>query len=249
MNTVACPRSRGVERLAVGRGPRWLRAVRTNPSAFAGLALGLIMVAAAIGAPILSPFDPFQQSAAQRLTAPDAEHLLGRDTFGRDTFVRVLYAGRVSLTVGIGSVLIGGLLGSLLGLIAGYFRGRWSEQDFMRGIDVLMAFPSLLLGLAVVAVLGAGMEKLLLAIGVVLAPPFARLVYGATLSLNEREFVEAARALGARPAQVVVRHIVPNLLGETVVLASLLIASAIRIEASLSFIGVGVPHPRRPGAT
>ena len=213
-----------------------------NRIAALGALLGLLVIFAALGAPVISPLDPFEQSAANRLNGPDAVHLMGRDTFGRDIFARVLYAGRVSLVVGLGSVALGGALGTLLGVIAGY-SSRRIENVVMRGVDVLMAFPSLLLGLAVLAVLGAGLEKIILAIGVVLAPSFARVVHAGTLSLKQREFVEAARCLGAGPARVVVRHILPNLLGETVVLGSLLTASAIRIEASLSFIGLGVSPP------
>jgi peptide/nickel transport system permease protein len=213
-----------------------------NRVALLGVALGICVVVAAVGAPLISPLDPFAQSAADRLNGPDAVHIMGRDTFGRDLFARVLYAGRVSLLVGVGSVALGGGLGTLLGLVAGY-SGRWIENLVMRAVDVLMAFPSLLLGLAVLAVLGAGLEKMILAIGVVLAPAFARVVYAATLSLKGREFVEAARCLGADRRRIVGRHILPNLLGETVVLASLLTASAIRIEASLSFIGLGVSPP------
>ena len=213
-----------------------------NRVALIGVVLGILVVLAAVGAPLISPLDPFDQSAADRMNPPDAVHLMGRDTFGRDIFARVLYAGRVSLLVGVGSVALGGALGTLLGLVAGY-SGRWVENLVMRAVDVLMAFPSLLLGLAVLAVLGAGLEKMIVAIGIVLAPSFARVVYAATLSLKAREFVEAARCLGAGRVRIVGRHILPNLLGETVVLASLLTASAIRIEASLSFIGLGVSPP------
>ncbi|MCA1645124.1 MAG: ABC transporter permease [Chloroflexi bacterium] len=221
---------------------RLLRVFSGNRIAVFGLALSILVILAAIGAPLISPLDPFDQSAANRMDGPDAVHIMGRDTFGRDIFTRVLHAGRVSLLVGVGSVALGGVVGTLLGLIAGY-SGRWVENLVMRAVDVLMAFPSLLLGLAVLAVLGAGLEKMIVAIGIVLAPPFARVVHGATLSLKAREFVEAARCLGAGQPRILGRHILPNLSGETVVLASLLTASAIRIEASLSFIGLGVSPP------
>jgi peptide/nickel transport system permease protein len=207
-----------------------------------GLGLGTVVLLVASIGPLVGGLDPLAQSAADRLTAPDAIHPMGRDTFGRDVLARVVYAGRVSLTVGVAAVAVGGSLGTVLGLLAGYL-GRWPESVLMRSVDVLMAFPSLLLGVAVLAVLGAGLDKMILAIGLVLAPPFARLVHAGTLSLKQREFVVAARCLGARNGRILARHILPNLLGETVVLGSLLIASAIRIEASLSFIGLGVSPP------
>jgi peptide/nickel transport system permease protein len=213
-----------------------------NRVAIVGFALAIVVVASAVAAPLIAPFDPLQQSAINRLQAPDPLHLMGRDTFGRDIFSRVLYAGRVSLAVGLGAVAVGGTLGTLLGLVAGY-AGRWIENLLMRGVDVLMSLPSLLLGLTVLVVLGAGLEKMIFAIGIVLAPPFARMVHGATLSLKTRDFVEAARCLGADGIRILGRHILPNLLDETVVLAAVLTASAIRIEASLSFIGLGVSPP------
>ena len=219
-----------------------LRAFGRNRAAVLGVGLGLLLVVAAVGAPLLSPLDPLEQSASFRLQGPDAVHIMGRDTFGRDVFARLVHAARISLVVGLGSASLGGVLGTLLGLVAGY-NGRWVESLLMRVVDVLMAFPSLLLGLAVLALLGAGLDKMMLAIGIVLAPPFARVVHSATLSLKGREFVEAARCLGADQNRILLRHILPNLIGETVVLGSVLTASAIRIEASLSFIGLGVAPP------
>jgi peptide/nickel transport system permease protein len=207
-----------------------------------GLALAVGVILLAAGAPLITGQDPTIQDASQRLRGPDAVHILGRDTFGRDILARVLYAGRISLSVGIGAVMLGAGLGTALGLVAGY-GGRWIESLFMRGVDMLMAFPSLLLGLVVLAVLGAGLQNMIVSIGVVLAPAFARVVHGATLSLKRREFVEAARSMGASHARIVIRHILPNVLGETLVLAGVLTASAIRIEASLSFIGLGVSPP------
>ena len=220
---------------------RW-RIARANRLALLGAVLALLVIAAALGAPLISPFDPFEQSAVHRLDGPDALHLLGRDTFGRDVFARLLYAGRVSLLVGCGAVALGGTLGTLLGLVAGAV-GGWVGRSLMRSVDVLMAFPSLLLGLAVLTVLGAGLDRLIVAIGLVLAPPFARLVHATTLSLAQRDFVEAARSLGAGRCRILVRHLLPNLLDEVIVLAGLLVATAIRIEASLSFVGLGVAPP------
>jgi peptide/nickel transport system permease protein len=211
-------------------------------SAKIGIALCALVILGALAAPFITTQSPFEQLPTHRLSVPDRTNWLGRDTFGRDILARVLYAGRVSLTVGIASVALAGVLGTAIGLSAGYTRG-WAEQVLMRAVDILMSFPSLLLGLVVLAVLGAGLERMVLAIGLVLASPFARIVHGTTLTLKHREFTVAARALGASHARIMLRHILPNLAGETVVLAALLTASAIRIEASLSFIGLGVSPP------
>jgi peptide/nickel transport system permease protein len=196
----------------------------------------------ALLAPVLTVHDPLEQNARARLSAPDATHAFGRDTFGRDVLTRVLYAGRVSLLVGFASVVIGGAFGSGLGLIAGY-GGPRTENILMRLVDILMAFPNLLLGLTILAALGPGLPKMIVAIGLMLSPAFARLVHASVLSLKQREFVEAARALGVPQARLLGLHILPNVLGEIVVLASLGTASAIRVEASLSFIGLGVSPP------
>jgi peptide/nickel transport system permease protein len=220
---------------------RWNTFLR-NRVAVAGLVLVVLVILASVGAPLLAPQSPLEQDARSRLTPPDHAHLLGRDTYGRDVFARVLYAGRVSLLVGVGSVLLGGALGSALGLAAGYSGGA-VENVIMRVVDVLMAFPSLLLGLTVLAVLGPGLGKMILAVGLVLAPGFARVMHGAALALRKREFVEAARSVGARSSRIVGLHILPNVVGEVVVLGSLWTASAIRVEANLSFIGLGVSPP------
>ena len=221
---------------------RRLRVFLRNRVAVGGFVLTLVVTALALAAPHLTAWDPVEQSARSRLAAPDGSHLLGRDALGRDVLARLLYAGRVSLLVGVAAVALGGALGSVLGLVAGY-TGHRVEQIIMRSVDVLMAFPSLLLGLTVLAVLGPGLGKMVLAIGLVLAPAFARVVHGAVLALARREFVEAARAVGGSQTRVLGRHVLPNVMGEVVVLGSLLTASAIRVEANLSFIGLGVSPP------
>ncbi len=219
----------------------WATFLRNRVS-LVGVALAIGLAAVSIAAPLLTSWSPFNQDTAQRLRPPGEAHLLGQDTFGRDVLARILYAGRVSLLVGVGAVALGGLTGTPMGLVAGYYGGR-VEGVLMRFVDILMAFPSLLLGLIVLAVLGPGLGKMIFAIGIVLSPPFARIAHGATLSLVRQEFVDAARAVGAGAWRIVVGHILRNILGELVVLCGLLAAGAIRIEASLSFIGLGVSPP------
>ncbi len=218
------------------------RAFTRNRAALVGLAMSVIITLMSLAAPWLSQHDPLRQQARYRLDPPSQEYILGRDDFGRDIWSRILYAGRISLLVGVGSVVIGSSIGALIGLLAGYIGGK-TEEFLMRSVDVLMAFPSLLLGLTVLAVLGSGVFKMILAIGVVMAPAFARVTHGATLTLKRAEFVTAARTIGASQLRIVGRHVLPNIVGEIVVLASLWTASAIRIEASLSFIGLGVSPP------
>jgi peptide/nickel transport system permease protein len=213
-----------------------------NPAAVAGSLLAVTVTLLSVGAPLIARQDPMVQDARARLSAPDPAHLLGRDSFGRDVFARVLHAGRVSLLVGVCAVLLGGTIGSSLGLLAGYVGGRL-ENGVMRVVDTLMAFPSLLLGLTVLAVLGPGLGKMILAVGIVLSPAFARVVHGVTLSLKRREFVEGAQSVGAGTPRILWLHILPNLVSEVVVLGSLWTASAIRVEANLSFIGLGVSPP------
>lgn len=221
---------------------RMLRTFLRNRAAVVGLILVIIIVILSVAAPIIARHDPLEQSGRSRLKPPDSTHILGYDTFGRDVFARLIYAGRVSLLVGVFSVLLGGSIGTAMGLVAGYSGGRL-EHLLMRTVDILMAFPSLLLGLTVLAVLGSGLFKMILAIGLMLSPAFARVVHGAALSLKRQEFVEAARCVGAGRLRILRVHILPNVLGEIIVLASLWTASAIRVEANLSFIGLGVSPP------
>jgi peptide/nickel transport system permease protein len=192
--------------------------------------------------PLLAPHSPVEQDTRNRLAPPSREHPMGLDSYGRDILSRIIYGARVSLLTGICSVLLGGVLGALMGLVAGYLGGG-VENVLMRVVDVLMAFPSLIMGLMVLAVLGSGLDKMVLAIGIVLSPTFARVGHSATLSVKENEYVEVARSLGAGRFRIIRTHILPNILGEIVVLASIWTATAIRVEANLSFIGLGVSPP------
>jgi peptide/nickel transport system permease protein len=226
----------------VSQRQRAWRSFRRNKSALVGLILIVLLVLIAIFAPLLAPHDPIEQSTINRLAPPSPEYPLGRDDYGRDVLSRIIYGTRVALTIGVLSVLLGGLLGTTIGVVAGYFGGR-TESLLMRLVDILLSFPDLITGLLVMAVLGSGSVKLIVAIGLTIAPRFARIAYGPTLALKEKEFVEAARALGQKTRTILSRHILPNVAGELLVLGSLWTASAIRLEASLSFIGLGVPPP------
>lgn len=219
-----------------------MRAFLRNRTAVVGAVVAILVAAIAVLAPVASPHDPLEQDVYHRLAPPGGEHPLGTDDFGRDVLTRIIHGARVSLTVGVFSVLLAMGLGTFLGLAAGYFRGG-VELVVMRVVDVLMAFPVLVMGLLVMAILGTGLGKLIVAIGVVLAPRFARLAYGAAVSVRETEFVDAARALGAGPWRILLRHILPNVFGEILVMGTLWTATAIRIEANLSFIGLGVSPP------
>jgi len=202
----------------------------------------ILIILIAIFAPVLAPHNPLTQSVVNRLQGPSPGYPLGRDGYGRDVLSRIIYGTRVALEVGVFSVLLGGIVGTAIGVSAGYFGGKL-EAGLMRLVDVLLSFPDLITGLLVMAVLGSGLIKLIVAIAITITPRFARIAYGQTLSLKEKEYVDAARALGQGNHIILVRHILPNIGGELVVLASLWTASAIRLEASLSFIGLGVPPP------
>lgn len=226
----------------VSQRRRAWRTFSRNRSALVGLVLVILIVLVALLAPVIAPHSPTAQSVINKLKGPSSDHWLGQDTYGRDVFTRILYGTRVALQVGILSVLLGGIFGTAIGVIAAYFGGKL-EALLMRLVDILLSFPDLITGLLVMAVLGSGMFKLIIAIALTITPRFARIAYAPTLGLKEKEFVEAARTLGQSNHVILLRHILPNIGGELVVLASLWTAAAIRLEASLSFIGLGVPPP------
>jgi peptide/nickel transport system permease protein len=192
--------------------------------------------------PLLAPYDPNKQDTRNRLEPPSREHPMGLDNYGRDNLSRILYGTRVSLLVGVVSVLLGGVVGTFLGILAGYAGGSF-ESIIMRSVDVLMAFPSLIMGLMVLALLGPGIPKMIVAIGFMLSPAFVRVAHSSTLGIKEKDFVLAAQSIGVGRLRTLRTHILPNLMGEIIVLASVWAATAIRVEASLSFIGLGVSPP------
>lgn len=226
------------------RARRWrtLRhAARARLAPF-GAAVLLLAVAAALLAPLVAPHDPLKQDLNHALARPDRAHLLGTDNVGRDVLSRVIWGTRVSLVAGLGSVGIAVLVGGLLGLLAGYAGGR-VDGLVMRLMDAVLSFPPLVLALALGAVLGAGLTGVVIALGVVYTPTFARLMRGQVLSITAREYVDAARALGVPGWRIAWSHVLPNATAPIVVQASLSVAFAILAEASLSFLGLGVQPP------
>jgi ABC-type dipeptide/oligopeptide/nickel transport system permease subunit len=208
-----------------------------------GAAVMLLAVLVALAAPLIAPHDPLAQNLGNTLARPNGAHLLGTDNVGRDVLSRVIWGTRVSLLAGLVSVVLAVVAGSLLGILAGYSGGR-VDGLVMRLMDAVLSFPPLVLALALGAVLGAGLVGVLLALGVVYTPTFARLMRGQVLAITARDYVDAARALGASGFRVAWRHVVPNAINPIIVQASLSVAFAILAEASLSFLGLGIQPPQ-----
>jgi peptide/nickel transport system permease protein len=219
-----------------------LKAFNTNKTSWIGLAVFLVVIALAILAPVIAPFDPTEQNILEKLRPPSLEHWLGTDSFGRDTLTRVLYGARISLIIGIVSTFAAMVIGTAIGLLAGWRGGRLDTVT-MQAMDVLLAFPSLILGLILVAMLGPSMTNIIIAIALTSIPPFARIARAPTIAVKEREFIDAGRALGYSDTRIVTVHILPNILPEILVMGSLWLANAIRTEASLAFVGLGVKPP------
>lgn len=213
-----------------------------NKTSWVGLVILVILTAMALLAPYISLYDPIDQSILQRMKPASAEHWFGTDHFGRDIFSRIIWGGRISLSVGVISVLLGMIIGGGIGLFSGY-KGGYLDQIVMGVMDVFMSIPTLLMGLMIVAVLGPSLTNLTLAIALTVAPRFARIARAPTLAVKERDYIEACRAMGFSGPRIMFIHILPNILGDILVMASLWIATAVRIEASLSFLGLGVKPP------
>jgi len=207
-----------------------------------GLILTVLLVLAALAAPLLAPYDPNVQDTTRRLEAPSNEHLLGLDDLGRDVLSRVIFGARVSLRVGFSVVILASLVGVTLGAISGYFGGV-VDVIVMRLCDILLAFPGILLAIALVAVLGPSLNNVILALATIGWVGYARLVRGQVLKVREMEYVTAAKALGARSPRVIVLHVLPNVINPVIVMATLGLAGAILSEAALSFLGLGVQPP------
>lgn len=201
----------------------------------------VVMVLAAVSAPLWTPYAPGEIAPADRLSSPSGKYWFGTDNFGRDIFSRVVYGGRVSLIVGLSVALLATALGTLAGLLAGYF--RQVDNILMRVVDGLMAFPSIILALALVAALGGSLVNVIIALSMTTWPIMTRVVRSSTLQLRELQFVEAAVATGTRRADILFRHILPNALTPIIVQATFIFAEAVLAEAALSFLGLGVTPP------
>jgi len=234
----AAPTRTGFSRVASAT----LRAFNTNKTSWVGLVLFLIVVVIAILASWIAPHDPIEQDIFSKLQGPSATFWLGTDYYGRDILSRLMYGARYSLIIGIAATAFAMVVGSIIGMLAGYYGGRF-DTITMQVMDILLAFPSLILGLIIVAMLGPSLLNIIIAIALTSIPSFARIARAPTISVKEREFVEAGRSLGYSDARILFVHILPNITAEILVMFSLWTASSIRTEASLAFIGLGLKPP------
>lgn len=224
---------------------RWRRIGRTlwkNKTTLIGIVLALFIFIVVLLAPWLAPFDPIQQDISKGDLPPGPIHFLGTDGYGRDVLSRIIFGTRISLSIALSAVGIGLTIGTLAGVIAGY-KGGLVDAVTIRILDILMTFPTIILGLMVLAVLGSGMFNLAVAIAVAITPRFARIARGSAIALRERDYIQAARALGMSDLRIIFVHIIPNIANEILVVGTLWMATAILQEANLTFIGLGVKPP------
>ena len=220
----------------------WQR-LKRNKLAMVGLVIVIFNILIAIGAPLLTSYDPNEMDFANTLLPPGSDgHIFGTDNFGRDLFSRIVYGSRVSLIVGLTAIAIGGSIGTVLGLIAAFYGGR-IDNIIMRIMDGLFAFPFVLLSIALMTVLGTGLHNIIIVVSVVNVPGFTRIVRGAALTVKKLEYIEAARALGAKNRRLIFNHILPNCMASLIVYSSMSVAGAILSEAALSFLGLGIKPP------
>ncbi|QHE53646.1 nickel transporter permease [Pontibacillus sp. HMF3514] len=219
-------------------GDAFSRILKSKTS-FIGLMIIMLLIVVAALAPILAPYHPIDDgSIIDRYQPPSSEHWLGTDQLGRDILSRIIYGARISIKIGVIAVGIAFVVGTLLGGIAGYI-GRWVDNVIMRVIDIMMAFPSILLAIAMVAILGKSLTNAMIAVGLVGVPQFARIVRSTVLSIKEKEFVESARASGVKNGRILMRHVLPNCMAPIIVQATLSVGTAILDAAGLSFLGLG----------
>ncbi len=213
-----------------------------NPVAMAGGAVVILLILLAIAAPYVAPYDPIYQDLANSLAGPSIKHLAGTDVHGRDIFSRIIYGTRISLRIGFLGMMLGCVVGVILGLVAGYYSG-WADTIIMRLMDVQLAFPGLLVAICIIAIIGPGLENVIVAVGIFSVPLFARVTRGQVLSLKEQDFIVAARMMGAQDGRIMLSHLLPNAVAPLLVLCTLRIATAILTAASLSFLGLGAQPP------
>lgn len=218
------------------------RRLRKNPLAMFGLFIVALLIFFAITADIIAPFKYYEQDLMASFQSPSREHLFGTDEFGRDILSRIIHGSRISLQVGLIAVSISVVLGGFFGAVAGFYGGR-IDNLIMRGMDILLSIPSILLAIAIAASLGPGLYNMMVAVGISTTPQYARIIRGSVLSLRGQEFVEAAKAVGSSDTRIIMKHILPNCLAPIIVQSTLGVASAILTAAGLSFIGLGIQPP------
>ncbi len=218
-----------------------LKSFKRNRSAMTGLVLLALLVLSAIFAPKLAPYDPIEIDFANRLAPPSSEHWFGTNEFGRDIFSMILYGGRISIMIGLVAVSFALVCGVILGVLAGYFPKI--DNLIMRFTDVWLAFPTFLLAIAIIAILGPGLTNAMIAVGISATPQYIRVVRGAVLSVREQEYIAAARSIGAKNGRIILHHILPNVVAPIIVLSTLQFGTAILSAAGLSFLGLGIQPP------
>jgi peptide/nickel transport system permease protein len=220
----------------------FIRAFFSNRLALFGMIVISLFILMAVFAPLVAPYDPLAQNLTEKFAGPSLAHPFGQDELGRDILSRVIYGARISLTAGLAAVAVATVVGTIIGLVAGYL-GRWPDSLLMRLMDVLLAFPSILLAIVIVSILGPSLPNAMLAIGIVFIPQIARVVRSAVISVRERDYIEAERALGAGDTQIVLSGVLPNSMAPLIVQATLTLATAILDIAALSFLGLGARAP------
>ncbi|MFC5604714.1 ABC transporter permease [Sporosarcina koreensis] len=219
----------------------FLKKLKKNKGALVGAGILFFFISMSALAPIIGPYPVNEMMFEDSLQGPSANHWLGTDEFGRDLFTRMLYGGRVSLLMGLVAVSISGTIGVILGVVAGYYRRL--DMYIMQFMDILMAFPSLLMAIAIVSILGVGLTNAMIAVAISVIPSFVRVVRGSVLSVRETEYVEASKALGVKDGKIIVKHILPNVASPIIVLATIQFGSSILSAAALSFLGLGAQPP------
>lgn len=218
------------------------RRLRKNPLAMFGLFIVVLLIFFAITADVIAPYTYYEQDLIASFQPPSKDHLFGTDEFGRDILSRIIHGSRISLQVGLIAVGISVIFGGFFGAVAGYYGGR-IDNLIMRGMDILLSIPSILLAIAIAASLGPGLYNMMVAVGISTTPQYARIIRGSVLSLRGQEFVEAAKAVGSSDTRIIMKHILPNCLAPIIVQSTLGVASAILTAAGLSFIGLGIQPP------